>query len=133
MKRCPLCQQSFEDTLKFCRSDGAILESLDAAPTEILKDRLSTSTEARGAAQTNVLTESPADQAPTIRITSDLIPETRYAKSGDVSIAYQVLGTGPIDLIYVPGWVSHLEYGWEEPSLARFYRKLASFSRLDTL
>lgn len=130
MKRCPLCQHTFEDTLKFCRSDGATLESFDAAPTEILKDRHSTSTESRGAAQTNLLTESTADQAPTIRITSDLIPETRYAKSGDVSIAYQVLGTGPIDLIYVPGWVSHLEYGWEEPSLARFYQKLASFSRL---
>jgi pimeloyl-ACP methyl ester carboxylesterase len=130
MKRCPLCQQTFEDTLKFCRSDGAVLESLDAVPTEILTSRHNTSTERPGAAQTKVLIESDSAQALTVRITSDLIPETRYAKSGDVSIAYQVLGTGPIDLIYVPGWVSHLEYGWEEPSLARFYRKLASFSRL---
>src|SRR5205807_6146328 len=64
------------------------------------------------------------------RTTGDLKPETRYAKSGDINIAYQVLGNGPIDLIYVPGWVSHLEYGWEEPSLARFYQRLASFSRL---
>jgi len=130
MKRCPLCQQTFEDTLKFCRSDGAVLESLDAAPTAILTSRQRVSTESRGAAQTNLLIESPADQAPTVRITSDLIPESRYAKSGDVNIAYQVLGSGPIDLVYVPGWVSHLEYGWEEPSLARFYRRLASFSRL---
>ena len=130
MKRCPLCQQTFEDTLKFCRSDGAVLESLDAVPTEILTSRHNASTERDGAAQTKVLIESDSAQAPTVRITSDLIPETRYAKSGEVSIAYQVLGTGPIDLIYVPGWVSHLEYGWEEPSLARFYRKLASFSRL---
>ena len=56
--------------------------------------------------------------------------EVRYAASGDVRIAYQVIGEGPIDLIYVPGWVSHLEYGWESPLLARFYRRLAAFSRL---
>ena len=57
-------------------------------------------------------------------------PVTRYADSGGVSIAYQVVGEGPFDLVYVPGWVSNVEYGWEEPSLARFYRRLASFSRL---
>ena len=57
-------------------------------------------------------------------------PETRYALSGDLRIAYQVVGDGPIDLVHVPGWVSHVEYGWEEPSLAHFYRGLASFSRL---
>jgi pimeloyl-ACP methyl ester carboxylesterase/DNA-binding winged helix-turn-helix (wHTH) protein len=59
-----------------------------------------------------------------------LIPETRYAPSGELRIAYQVLGDGPVDLVYVPGWVSHVEYGWEEPSLAHFYRGLAAFSRL---
>jgi len=57
-------------------------------------------------------------------------PETKYATSGDISIAYQVIGNGPLDLVYVAGWVSHLEYGWEEPSLSRFYQRLASFSRL---
>jgi pimeloyl-ACP methyl ester carboxylesterase/DNA-binding winged helix-turn-helix (wHTH) protein len=57
-------------------------------------------------------------------------PETRYAKSGDVSIAYQVLGEGPPDLVFVMGWVSHLEYFWTEPSFAAFLRRLASFSRL---
>jgi class 3 adenylate cyclase len=57
-------------------------------------------------------------------------PETRYAKSGDVNIAYQVIGEGPFDLVYVMGWVTHLEYYWEEPSFARFLRRLASFSRL---
>ena len=57
-------------------------------------------------------------------------PETRYAKSGDVNIAYQVLGERPIDLVYVPGWVSNLEVAWEHPGLARYYRRLASFSRL---
>jgi pimeloyl-ACP methyl ester carboxylesterase/class 3 adenylate cyclase len=57
-------------------------------------------------------------------------PETRYAKSGEVSIAYQVLGDGPFDLVFAPGFVSNVEYGWEEPSLASFYERLASFCRL---
>ena len=57
-------------------------------------------------------------------------PETRYAKSGDVSIAYQVLGDGPFDLVFAPGSVSNLEFGWEEPTLERFYQRLASFCRL---
>ncbi|MGZ8868498.1 MAG: alpha/beta fold hydrolase, partial [Thermoanaerobaculia bacterium] len=55
---------------------------------------------------------------------------TRYARSGNVNIAYQVIGDGPIDLVFVMGWVSHLEMFWEEPSFARFLRRLASFSRL---
>ena len=58
------------------------------------------------------------------------VPETRYARSGDVNIAYQVVGDGPFDLVFVMGWVSHLEYFWTEPSFARFLRRLASFSRL---
>jgi len=56
--------------------------------------------------------------------------ETRYAQSGDVNIAFQVVGDGPLDLVYVPGWVSHLEYFWQEPNYAAFLRRLASFSRL---
>ena len=58
------------------------------------------------------------------------IPDTRYAKSGDVNIAYQVLGDGPVDLVYVPGWVSHVELAWELPELAGGFEPLASFSRL---
>ena len=58
------------------------------------------------------------------------LPETRYARSGNVNIAYQVIGNGPIDLVFVMGRVSHLEYFWEEPSFARFLLRLASFSRL---
>ena len=57
-------------------------------------------------------------------------PQTRYARSGTVSIAYQVIGDGPRDLVFVAGWVTHLEAGWDEPLLARFRRRLASFSRL---
>ena len=57
-------------------------------------------------------------------------PETRYAKSGDVRIAYQVVGSGPLDLVYVPGFVSNLEVFWEMPEWARFFSRLAAFSRL---
>ncbi len=58
-------------------------------------------------------------------------PKTQYAVStGDVNIAYQVIGDGPLDLVFVMGWVSHLEYFWQEPSFARFLLRLASFSRL---
>ncbi len=53
-----------------------------------------------------------------------------YARSGDVNIAYQVLGSGPIDLVFVMGWVTHLEYAWRDPSFARFLRRLAGVSRL---
>ena len=56
--------------------------------------------------------------------------ETRYAKSGGVNIAYQVVGHGPLDLVFVMGWVSNLDYFWEEPSFARFLNRLASFTRL---
>jgi pimeloyl-ACP methyl ester carboxylesterase len=59
----------------------------------------------------------------------DGTPETRYAASGGVQIAYQAFGVGP-DLVWVPGWVSQLDLYWEEPSLARFLRRLASFARV---
>ncbi len=54
----------------------------------------------------------------------------RYAQSGDISIAYQVTGDGPFDLVPVPGFTSHLEFDWEEPRHAAFLERLASFSRL---
>lgn len=58
------------------------------------------------------------------------MPDTKYANSGDVSIAYQVIGDGPVDLVYLAGWVSNVEAMWEDPGYARFLRRLASFSRL---
>lgn len=58
------------------------------------------------------------------------VPETRYASSGDVAIAYQVIGEGRFDLVYAPPFVSHVELAWEIPSLAAYYRRLASFCRL---
>ena len=58
------------------------------------------------------------------------LPQTRYARSDEYHIAYQVLGEGSVDLLYVPGWISQLDLYWEEPSVARFFQRLASFSRL---
>lgn len=57
-------------------------------------------------------------------------PETRYAKSGDVNIAYQVVGGGPLDLVLVPGFISHLDLDWEGPGYAHMLERLSSFSRL---
>jgi pimeloyl-ACP methyl ester carboxylesterase len=57
-------------------------------------------------------------------------PETRYAKSGDIRIAYQVVGDGPFDLVFVPGFVSNVELWWEMPEWANLIMRLAGFSRL---
>lgn len=57
-------------------------------------------------------------------------PKTRYVDSGGVNIAYQVFGDGPIDLVFVMGWVSHLEYFWTEPRFARFLHQLGTISRV---
>jgi pimeloyl-ACP methyl ester carboxylesterase len=58
------------------------------------------------------------------------MPATRYAKSGDFHIAYQVMGSGLLDLVYVPSFISHLEHQLEEPRSARWFERLSSFSRL---
>jgi class 3 adenylate cyclase len=57
-------------------------------------------------------------------------PETRYAKSAGVNIAYQILGDGPIDVVHIPPWMSNLDLQWDDPPQARYFRRLASFSRL---
>ena len=58
------------------------------------------------------------------------MPETRYARSGDVEIAFQTVGEGPIDLVWVAGFVTHLDVLWEDPSYRRFCEQLGAFSRL---
>lgn len=57
-------------------------------------------------------------------------PETRYARHGDDHIAYQVVGDGPIDMVFMSAWFSHVDGRWEEPLFARMLRRFASFSRL---
>jgi pimeloyl-ACP methyl ester carboxylesterase len=60
----------------------------------------------------------------------DSFPEVRYARSGDVQIAYQVLGEGDVDLVFVMGWLTNLETYWELPGYRRFMQRLAGFTRL---
>ncbi len=74
--------------------------------------------------------EEPAAPASPAPVPATAVPRVSYARSGNVNIAYQVVGSGPIDLVFVMGWVSHLEYFWSEPSFARFLGRLASMSRL---
>src|SRR5437763_15875860 len=57
-------------------------------------------------------------------------PEIRYARSGNIRIAYQVVGNGPLDLVYVPGFLTNLELLWEMPEWAHHFSCLAAFSRL---
>ncbi len=122
MKRCPNCQRTYADaSLNFCRVDGTrLVEASPEEPTRLI----GTARVSDEAFTTSVLPESST------RVTSSYHPVTKYAKSGDVNIAYQIVGDGPIDLVFVPGWVSHLEYMWEEPSVARFFNRLASFARV---
>ena len=60
----------------------------------------------------------------------DAFPEVRYARSDDVHIAYQVLGEGDVDLVFVMGWLTNLETYWELPGYRRFMQRLAGFTRL---
>ena len=57
-------------------------------------------------------------------------PNTQYAKAGDVHIAYQVFGDGPVDLLFAQGWMTNVEYAWESPDYARFFAKLGRFARV---
>src|SRR5437879_1012811 len=57
-------------------------------------------------------------------------PETRYARSGEVNIAYQVVGDGPFDLVVVPGWISNVDFAWEDPLYGDWVQRLAAFSRV---
>ena len=86
-------------------------------------------------AQVSIEQHAPAAPAvafmptgPAVSVVS--VPETHYARNGDVNIAYQVVGNGPRDLVFIMGWVSHLDYFWAEPSFARFLHRLSTFSRL---
>jgi class 3 adenylate cyclase len=99
-------------------------EGEDAHPTRTHVRPTSTSDE------TNVTSGGPKPAAPTSD-TCDVggMPRTLYAKSGDLSIAYQVRGDGPMDLVFVPGFVTHLEVGLEVPNIAAVTERLSSFAR----
>src|ERR1041385_3490123 len=122
MRLCPSCKRGYEDeTLNYCLQDGTPLVSVHPGcedPTQRLN---------RSTAETIILPTPPAADASEV---SKPHPETHYAKSDNVNIAFQIVGEGPIDIVYVPGWDSHLEYRLGSPLVAIFYRRLAAFSRL---
>src|ERR1041384_2280203 len=59
-----------------------------------------------------------------------MLPKTKYARSGDVRIAYQVTGAGPVDVVWAPGTMSHLDLDWEIPQRALFFERFSKFCRL---
>lgn len=77
-----------------------------------------------------ILPISSSQTASSSPLLSAAVPETRYVENGDVNIAYQVVGEGDLDIVFVMGWVSHLEYFWKQHLFAGFLNRLASFSRL---
>ena len=70
------------------------------------------------------------DLCPLSRLRNEMTPRTKYARSGDVAIAYQVWGRGPVDLVWAPGTASHLDLEWEMPLRALFFEKLGAFCRV---
>ena len=135
MKRCPTCRHIYTDeTLNFCRHDGVTLTSIPPSSENVTKLINPTSPDS-DAVRRRVYPAgaSPGDAiqtSPSLPADAGRRPETKYARSGGVNIAYQVIGEGALDLVYVMGWVSHLDHFWEDPSYARFLNRLASFSRL---
>lgn len=69
-------------------------------------------------------------RGPTATVPATRLPRTQYARSGEVNIAFQVHGDGPVDLVYVPGWVSNLDLAWGHPTYARFLEQLGTFARV---
>jgi pimeloyl-ACP methyl ester carboxylesterase len=98
------------------------------APVRLVKDVPEEMVYERTRTGIHISETTKSDQPPLLL--SDHKPETRYAQNGDVNIAYQVIGEGDLDIVFVMGWISHLEYFWEEPEFAAFLTRLASFSRL---
>lgn len=105
------------------------------APVEIAGDGANTITIERTRARVVIREDEDSEDAAGLpggaqSALPSFTPETRYVQNGEVNIAYQVVGDGPIDIVFVMGWVSHLEYFWKEPQFAAFLNRLASFSRL---
>ncbi len=108
---------------------------LPAALASIVANALAKDRDRRTASAAAVLAQLEAlraelDERRAAPHDAEPVPEVHYARSGDVNIAYQVFGAGPIDLVFVMGWISHLEWFWREPSFARFLRRLGSFARV---
>ena len=103
-------------------------------PVERLNEQKAVETEMHESVHARVYISGPRHEAVSAAATRELThafaPETRYVQNGDVNIAYQVVGSGKIDIVFVMGWISHLEYFWKHHLFASFLERLASFSRL---
>ena len=118
------------ETVTFERTQARILIR------EVFDEEDSGEEEKRRRGEEEIIFDSSADtfSPPLLRSSSPLlpaaVPETRYVENGDVNIAYQTVGDGDLDIVFVMGWVSHLEYFWKHPLFAAFLNRLAGFSRL---
>jgi DNA-binding SARP family transcriptional activator/pimeloyl-ACP methyl ester carboxylesterase len=106
-----------------------LVDELGLEPSQELK-QLEQAMLTQDATLTSEPSVAPAAAPIALRTPAGRRPEVHYTRSGDVNIAYQVVGEGPRDLVLVSGFVSHLQLDWEEPRLAYFLERLASFSRL---
>jgi serine/threonine protein kinase/DNA-binding winged helix-turn-helix (wHTH) protein/pimeloyl-ACP methyl ester carboxylesterase len=123
--------KDFHLDLKSLQQDLEIRSRLgDSWPNKIIKEKKSASVGAPAHTEIVGVTTAGSRKHVTASESDFDIPEVHYARSGEVNIAYQVLGDAPLDLVFVMGWISHLEYFWTEPSFARFLRRLASFARV---
>jgi len=113
----------YQDLRGVLTGDLGIEPGSEVRQLEVLILRQDPSLDARPLASTRQA--GPAARGP-----AEEIPETRYAVNGDLHIAYQVIGTGQEDILFVPGLLSHLDLWWEEPVTARFFRRLSSLGRL---
>jgi pimeloyl-ACP methyl ester carboxylesterase len=128
----PLAEEPHRELIRRLATDGdrgaalAVYEKLAARLREELRTAPSRTTRelAEAVRSGDVAGDSVASGRP------ELPPDTKYAKCGDLNIAYQVVGEGPLDLVLVVGWISHLDFQWALPTFASFLKRLASFSRL---
>ena len=117
---------------------GCLQKSADERPDfSLVHERLSqiaentSDDESRPGAAETVETVMPSTRSVNPVTKVDLSPSPiRYARSGEVNIAWQEIGSGPIDIVFVMGWVSHLDWFWRDPSFAEFLRRLAMFARV---
>jgi pimeloyl-ACP methyl ester carboxylesterase/DNA-binding winged helix-turn-helix (wHTH) protein len=126
---CKFIQTVAKRGYRFCASVEVIVSESETVTRERTRARIVIEEEEEdeeGEASVLAITEWTRALGTSVRTRA----ETRYVQSGDANIAYQVVGQGDIDLVFVMGWVSHLEYFWEEPHFAAFLDRLASFSRL---
>ena len=124
----PLAEEPHRELIRRLAASGDRAAAL--AAYEKLANRLREQLRTVPSPATRELAEAVRSGGPGAERSTVGTPQTRYSKSGEVSIAYQVVGSGPLDLVFVTGAVSHLDLQWTNRAWAKFLSQLASFSRL---